>query len=511
MNFGKIAQILENGAEPDEVLAMLAKNAPSLGSKIKKLLLGGLGSLEILSSLKNEPEIKKINTKHIKPYDTGDIARIGVLKEKMGGELSREEKSRRQLLDFTRKGISTGINLYGSYLGSKLVGNLLKAAPTLGFGTPGTPPPAISPGPSLLQSIPSQAITSTPSPMPPIGPQGGSSIPQPVNVAKAPGLPPAKALQAPSITPTQPVTQGPVRPESGNILEKLGIRLKIEKMRHQGHEPNMIIQAAEKLVPKELRGQFPVKEIVADYLSKPPETELTKAPPGQERQFKGILEPFPELQEKMAKQEDYRNKSTAQIQRETGLSWPEADRLKKSANAKPFDKGSLVLTPEGKISEVKAKSPTGLIVDEGGKGKKIPEADLEQEPGDVQDIVENILKIPEVDRSSIVSLFTFDPDENTMYIQYHNGETWKYTDVDPEEVKAVADKMGIPVTEGKGMYGAWSPKDKKSLGAALIQRFLQNPKYKKPKKGEPPNPNYKKLETFYDYWEKLRKKPKRKS
>lgn len=479
-----ITQLISTGYTAAQILKFLSNKIPQLSKNISGAQSQGYPAEQILKYLST-----KIQPSNDRAYKQGlnsnerYLAGSGI---KTPGERTESRNK------FIKGALGVGAGVLGAYGTLKAAQNYLNVAPTTGYGTPPQTPPTSPPAQASALPGPQQpqAITNTPSPMPPIGPRGGLGVPQPVNVAKGPGLPPQnqlKAIAPPANVPSEPVTMAPEKPDSGAILDKLGLRLRIEKMRHQGHEPNMIIQAAEKLVPKEMQGQFPVKEIVADYLSKSPTTALKKLPEEQGRNFKGLLEPF---EDKPIRPEDYQRK-------------PE--------DVKPLDKGALVLTPNGKVSEVKAKAPTGLIVDDGGKGVKHQEADLEQEPADIPNIVENILKIPEVNRSSIVSLFTFDPDDNSMYIQYHNGETYKYNDVDPKEVAAVADKMGIPVTEGKGMYGAWSPEDKKSLGAALIQRFLQNPKYKKPKKGEPANPNYKKLETFYDYWEKLRKKPKRKS
>jgi len=472
-----LLQSLVGYAAP-QVIKFLSQNIPKLAPGIAAATSQGYNANQILKFLGShvKPKNKKAADENQNDYDKY-LSKIGI---KTKGE---REESRSK---FLKGALGVGAGALGLYQTAKYANSLLNVART-GGPTPQPQAPIMTgPGNRYVPQSPQppQPITHTPSPMPPIGPRGGAAVPQPVNVAKAPGLPPAKTLPTPQVaSPDQPQTA----PQSREILDNLGIRLKIEKMRHQGHEPNTIIQAAEKMVPASLRGQIPVKDVVSDYLSQPPTTQLGKLPEGKGIQYKGLLEPF---EDKPIRPEDYQ---------------------RKTEEVKPFDKGALVLTPQGKISEVKAKGPTGLIVDDGGKGVKHKEEDLEQEPADVPNIVENILKIPEVDRSSIVSLFTFDPDEKSMYIQYHNGETYKYNDVDPKEVSAVADKMGIPVTEGKSMFGAWSPEDKKSLGAALIQRFLQNPKYKKPKKGDPANPNYKKLETLYDYWEKLRKKPKRKS
>jgi hypothetical protein len=92
-----------------------------------------------------------------------------------------------------------------------------------------------------------------------------------------------------------------------------------------------------------------------------------------------------------------------------------------------------------------------------------------------------------------------------MFIQFHTGDTYKYFDVDPEKVKKIANKMGIPVTEGKNIFGAWSPEDKQSLGATLIKEIIADPRYGKDQRGK----TYKKLETLYDYWKRLRRPPKK--
>lgn len=169
----------------------------------------------------------------------------------------------------------------------------------------------------------------------------------------------------------------------------------------------------------------------------------------------------------------------------------------------------IVVTPKG-IGQVKYEGKNNVVTNVGGQDKSYFKEDITKPSEEIIQAVEQILQIPEVDRSSVVSLFTYDPSENKMYIQFHTGDTYKYMDVDPEKVYAVANKLGVPVTEGKNVFGAWSPEDKNSLGAALIQQIIKDPKYARPKKGEPPNPNFQKLETLFDYWSKLRKPTKKK-
>lgn len=166
---------------------------------------------------------------------------------------------------------------------------------------------------------------------------------------------------------------------------------------------------------------------------------------------------------------------------------------------------TIVMTPEGP-AEIKHDGEAGKIVKTEKGQKSFAHDDIEKVPEDVIQAVSNILQIPEEDRSSNIALFMYNPQDSEMYFQFHDGSAYKYYGIDPEKVFRLANKMSIPITSGQNIFGAWSPDDKKSLGATFYQEVLKDPKYKKSKKGEPPNPNYVKLETLYDYWEKLRKK-----
>lgn len=119
--------------------------------------------------------------------------------------------------------------------------------------------------------------------------------------------------------------------------------------------------------------------------------------------------------------------------------------------------------------------------------------------------IQNILKIEEENRSSNISLFFWDAYDRIAYFRFHSGDVYKYFDVDPMIIQQITKKNAVPVTEGNQVYGEWSPNDKESLGAALYQYILKNPKYKRSAKGEPGNPNYRKMDTVYDYWNGLSK------
>jgi hypothetical protein len=169
----------------------------------------------------------------------------------------------------------------------------------------------------------------------------------------------------------------------------------------------------------------------------------------------------------------------------------------------------VVITPNGP-GEIEFEGKEGIIADVNGKQKSYRKDDYVKTDKEIIKAVQNILNIPEVDKSSNIVLFLYNPKDAEMYVQFHDGSTYKYYDVDPDKVYRIANKMGIPITKGQNIYGAWSQEDRRSLGAAFHKEILKDPKYKKAAKGQPPNPNYYKLETLYDYWEKLRKKPKKK-
>jgi hypothetical protein len=174
---------------------------------------------------------------------------------------------------------------------------------------------------------------------------------------------------------------------------------------------------------------------------------------------------------------------------------------------KNVKKGDLVFDEEsenfGKLKDIKKKE---ALIDDNGKLHKVKLENLEKTPEDLIKAAQDLLKIPEVDRSSVISLLTYRPSSNELFIQYHNGETYAYEDIDKDLVNEITEAMGTPVTSGKNIYGAWEEGKKDSRGAALIHKILRDPKYSKENEGK----TWEKLGTHYDYWKKLRKVPKRK-
>ena len=122
----------------------------------------------------------------------------------------------------------------------------------------------------------------------------------------------------------------------------------------------------------------------------------------------------------------------------------------------------------------------------------------------MSEVVDELIGITEENKSAPVAFWAYNPEEREAVVLYSTGVAYKYLNVSGELAKLLREKAIRPKTSGKNEYGEWSPEDEKSLGATLSALIHNDPMYKKPKKGEPPNPNYKRLDTEYDRHKELR-------
>ena len=199
-----------------------------------------------------------------------------------------------------------------------------------------------------------------------------------------------------------------------------------------------------------------------------------------------------------------------QAEGETGLETPEKGVKETLANMpqpepERLEKGAIAALPNGLTGEVKSIRNGEALIEDEGKLHKVKAKDLQMPDEHIATTVARLLEIPEVDKSSVLNYWAYDPDDNELFIMYHNGETYRYKEVDPGLVKELEEAAATPKTQGENAFGAWSPEDKLSRGATAIKSIIANPKYKKPKKGEEINKFYKKLRKGYDYWSALRK------
>jgi hypothetical protein len=459
---------LQQGYSPQQVLSYLSQAIPQFSPMIKKAQKAGYPAEQIVGFLS-------------KNFETEN--RQGM------SESERHAVNRRADAERTKYGL-------------KAVGAAIA-----------TPIAARAAQSALTRALPSSltgGISQTLLPNNPTNPGGVN----PLNTGSAPtqgtspiGIqqPQASSSQSP-VSPILPQTQTPVQPEVKTIdlkqtLEKYpGFELKINDLLKTKNSPEAIAAYFKKFNPSqttklEKEAGKPIEDIVSEYVtSRPQEADLQQQEP---------VKPLDIAEQNLPKQQ------VSEQQEPVNPLDIEQEKIE-TQEAKPIEKGSTVASPLG-VGDVKEIRNGKALIEIDGKKHQVDAEDLESEPEDVIEIVQNLLEIPEVDKSSIVSLFTYDPDEKKMYIQFHNGEFYKYLDVDPEKVRQIAEKNGTPVTKGKNIFGAWSPDDQKSLGATLIKEIINDPKYRKAKKGEKENTNYVKLPTLFDYWQKLRKKPKKKN
>lgn len=171
--------------------------------------------------------------------------------------------------------------------------------------------------------------------------------------------------------------------------------------------------------------------------------------------------------------------------------------------ARALESKDVIITPKGP-GEVK-KVHNGYayaLVD--GKLIKTPITDIEEPSEDVSEVVDYLIGLTEENKSAPVAFWAYNPEEREAVVLYSTGDAYQYFNVSGEVAKLLREKAIRPKTSGKNEYGEWSPEDEKSLGATLSKLIHQDPLYKKPKKGEPANPNYKRLNTEYDRHKELR-------
>ncbi len=371
-------------------------------------------------------------------------------------------------------------------------------------------------------------------PEPQVGPSHvGPTIGQ--QVAQQASQPVGQSLQP---NPSLPTPQAP-QEDLGALLDQLGIRQKVDALRNN-NPPEIISKVIASQLPRDQLkaiqdNKIPLDQIIGEYVKQTPQMPNMQQRINQGESSAQSTQKRPATIEYIKSLHDAYKKQNLKIpfskviQSNTDLSEEESARIAKAFTEKQNEEptspqsnveqpnrmeiGRTVSLPDGKTGTVEGIRQGIASIEADGKKYHRKEEDLIESPFSNEELinqVQDILNIPEIDRSSIVSLFNYDPVDKQIFIQFHNGTTTKYLDVDPEKVFRIANKMGIPVSEGKNIFGAWSPKDKKSLGATLIQEIIRDPKYKKSPPGQEPNPNYRNLETLYDYWELLRKKPKKK-
>ncbi len=456
-----------------QLLASMAASYPHLVQRIKQAKSLGKDASDILKTFEG------MSPKELKKLDEQAQRSSNPLISASG--YARENSAER----FKEKALPIIGAVGAAGLGAMAIPKLAQAGMGLlgsgGGGSPQQPSPvpnqpASNIGPHPMANAP---VHTTPAhqanPAAAVG-----AVPQ----ATQPLQPPAPQTQTPS--------EAPIPAKISSVIEELGLKDKVTALAQEGKSPEQIAtQLSKDFTPDERRAwhkqsikqKVSLPSVVKDYLT---------TPQGFLRE--GIMP----------------NGQTApiQTQKQPSLEQPSqkldaAQKAPETQRAKPI-KGDIAALPSGEVGEIKHLKNKEALIDDHGKTKKVSIKDL-QHPGEsVQKAAARLLEIPEIDKSSILSYWAYDKPSGELFVQFHNGESYKYLDVDQGTIDQIADALGIPKTEGENDFGAWSQEDKLSRGATMIQQIISNPKYKKTKKGDPANPNYRKLSKGYDYWSPLR-------
>lgn len=446
-----VAKAVASGYTAMQIIGFLSNSVPNLSHGIKKARKSGYSPENIIDFLSkaNIPEGK--NSDYLSQGQ-----RHANVEEKEG--------------QFVKNIAKTAASIGTGYLASRAIPGLFGAASQ---AIRGNGPTAHNIGPSPMGGGPTGPIA-----------VGGANIP--TNV-------PGQVIQPQgSIQPLPSQPQQPLVPSNSiQILKQMGLDKTVDALTKAGNPPDIISKSIEStinaqqkkwLTDKQKTGEAkPIKEMVDDYLSQGEQIQQTDIPKQPEvisaKEFS--IEPEP-IQEEMK-------------------------------NAKKLEKGDVVISRDGSVKELESiRNKEALVKDDKGKITKVKTDEISQPDEDVIETVNRILKKPEIDKSSLISYWAYDTPSNELFVMYHNGESYKYIDVPKDLVNELSEGAVSPKTEGGNVFGVWSPEDEMSRGATLSDRIIRHEKYRKSKKGEPANPNYRRLMKGYDYWKELRRQGSRK-
>lgn len=471
-----IQQALVMGYTAAQVLGFIGSKIPHMNQGISNAKNRGYKDEDILKFLQGKIKVDNGAADQKSSQMNSYLSNIG--------RKTKQEKSN-QKGRFLKGALgigATALTAYGAYKNySGLINQGIQAL-TGGSSPPNNPiqpqPAQPNPGANLGVATPGQGIRGSnpnaplpnqPILSPPNQPTGGQNV-------AANSLSPSSGNSPPS----------PI--DSSALLQQLGIKEKVDNLLNN-NPPEIVSQAALSFNPaiKKMmeKGEMPpIQDIINDYASKlqtqQPQPEQNLPPEGAE-----VTQPI--IQEKPQ----------------------EIPKEYEPIPLKDPKIGDNVVTPEGNFGEIKHIGPKDVVVNIDGKLKKYDIDELEQEPAFMQELVNHILKIQEEDRSSNVALVGYSPRTNTLSVQHHNGEMFEYYGVPDDIAKNIQEKNAVPITEGQTEFGEFGAQDERSLGAALSKFIYKDPRWKKSKKGEKPNPNYQRVDTLYDRYTALRKKSKK--
>jgi len=420
MSYSIIQQLLSQGLNGEEVLALLMRNSPRIARKAQKLLGGGWGVNEVLDLFNKDPNE---NRKHIstnRSPSPEEVAALQAHKGRMQGSMSRDEQSRQRLMRFTKGAAS----LAGSALGSYALSRVLPAA----AGT--LLPPTPGPSPTQPETPPTPPTPTQP--MPPTPP-----------TPTQPEIPPI---------PNQEVPKQVEDISKSSIQEQFpGEIAQIDRMKEAGNGPNEMLAYFKYFFPASIKNveKASGKDFL-DFIMQ----RIQETPTGHQKK-----EPEPK-----------ENIQSTQS--------PEP-----AVSEQPSIEKRPVLLPGGEVGQVQSvKNGIGKILNPvNGQERHIKLEELPEIPistKDLGDLAEELDR--EVERhtgqqiSRHVSLASYDPIKNALlYIPHEGSESYVFTDIGESRINKLTSLLTERKSTGENYIGQWVEGSPSPIGAEMHQLLTE--------------------------------------
>lgn len=543
-----IFQALKKGFKPQDIINFLLKKYPNQSGKIKKALTAGYSAEQILSYI----------TKGA--YQEEPIESGGTLYEQTR---NREEAKKENRNNTALKGAALAAT---TAIAPTAVAALQRALPSQ----------LANLAPTAFQQAASQVAQSSPlNQTPPnlaLGQPGMTNTPQ--NTGNIQNTLPQGISQNPPIVNTnntdlvnnnqlpenilnEEITKRQ-KPDYVTILDMLGIRDKLERLRLQGKSPEIIRAAASKMVDKEKLKELNQKDpqafdkIINDFLSNEPTMQLINKETGEkyvpeslnvkpldieENDELGFKAAFKTLKGSVSK--DFIKKGWEALKNEKdyisfGLKDPllEAAKLnydkgliKSEEDFKNFvdfytssnkhinvpKKGETAFTPKG-IGQVIEERNGKYLVEVDGKKFQVSKDEIESAPAEkdvaslFDELQEEIKKTTGQEISRAVSFAGYDDKQNSLAFLPHDGPMYVYTNIPDDLKERIKSLLGKRKTSGENFIGAWTEGTESPAGSEMqkIIKLLQS------QRGGKGSEYAYKFDSVYNFLEAAYKAKKRK-
>lgn len=479
VKFNKILQWLQEGVSEDEALAILGKSSSGIYDKIKKYLLGGWGVGQILNIFAKDPEVLDKLPRNFKPASPADIARISILKGKMGADKSQDEQALAELKGFTSKALQAGAAISSIYGPQKLASNLLgipfpglsQEQPSIDMKPPIPPNPMGGSNDLVSPEISSQNPIQPPQALIQTAKQPTQNVPVPT---------PNQSIQSPF--PEQQPLQGTIPISPSDVIRRTKLDSVIESMGKDKISPEQIGEYISQSYPDhasyvEEQTKEPLVNSIYRYLGK--KQKAPKLIDELHNQFNkgypsGTQSPIPQSQSQNIDQVQS-PESVEKIQD------GHQGKIAKSTEKAKIQNSDVVSLPDGQIGIIEEIKKDHAVVDVNGKKRPVKLEEIEQIPisqKDLADLHEELINGIEKETGQQVSRNVnwagYEPDTNRLAYLPHDGAFYIYDDISPEDAKELTNLLTKRKTTGENFIGAWEKGTESPIGAAmsaLIQRL----------------------------------------